>query len=146
MLEALIRPFEERQVTGTRRLVGKAKRQPVETAQLIWGSAGTLPTAVVETEPDGTTTPAKVKARDVQNVETTRTVEEVRVENPDDATQFVTVERIRTIEFDFTDKEAPGFLFTLNKTTGVTTITNTGSKKTGVAKYSLNKTSNPSDG
>jgi len=92
MFEALSRPFAERQVTGTRRLVGKAKRQPVETAKLIWGSVGTLPTAVVETEPDGTTTPGKVKARDVQHVETKRTVEAERVENPDDPAQFVRVE------------------------------------------------------
>lgn len=143
MLESLIRPFEIRPVTGTRRLVGKSKKQAAQTAQLTWGTAGTLPTAVVDTAPDDTTNP-KTKRQDQQNTETKRSVQKYRVENPDDPTQFVEVERVVDVDFDFVNKEAPGFLFTLNKTTGVTTITNTGGETNKAKnKFYLSKADPP---
>jgi hypothetical protein len=60
MFEQLVRPFQSRPVTTTRRIVPVVTEAVPETAVISWGKAGTVPVGV--RQPDGV---------DLENIETT---------------------------------------------------------------------------
>lgn len=93
MIETLVRPFQTPLVLGTQSVDVLSTKLANQTAILIWGVAGTIPPA---TE-DGDYAGFKLPHCDTRLNETKRVVEEVRVQNPDDPTQFVMVERIKSI-------------------------------------------------
>lgn len=54
-MEQIVRPFEQTGAVASREVISVRTKQQRERARLIWGNAGTLPTAVKETtgSPDG---------------------------------------------------------------------------------------------
>ncbi len=94
MLEAL-RPFETPLVAPTTRIVGKPLKHPLEIATMTWGGAGTLPSAIQIPIIGGG---YKIDPTSMNN-ELWRITEPVRIENPDDPTQYVIVNRITAVAF-----------------------------------------------
>lgn len=127
MLEELIRPFETRRIMPTTRIVSSSLKQDTQTATLTWGAAGTLPVAVADL-PVGQGG-VKVYQGDTLNQELSRVTEPVRIENPDDPTQYVMVDRVRSIRFATTPKTALLQVSTVDKSTGKTTTTSSGTSK-----------------
>jgi hypothetical protein len=95
MLEAL-RPFETPLVAPKTRIVGKPLKQPLEIATLTWGGAGTLPTAIQIPVIGGGG--YKIDPTSMNN-ELWRITEPVKIENPDDPSQYVIVDRITKLAF-----------------------------------------------
>ena len=122
MLEQLVRPFVSRQVAPTTRIISSSKKQPVQISTLTWGAAGALPVAVLEIEEGGFGFTIDLKS---MNTEQWRITEPVRIENPDNSSDFVMVDRIKSIGFKkpTSDKSSTS---TVDKTTGATTTTTAG--------------------
>jgi hypothetical protein len=95
MLEAL-RPFETPLVAPKTRIVGKPLKQPLEIATLTWGGAGTLPTAIQIPVVGGG---YKIDPTSMNN-ELWRITEPVRIENPDDSSQYVIIDRVTSLAFN----------------------------------------------
>lgn len=141
MLEALIRPFQDPGSTATQRfVVPSSNKQPPQIAQLIWGAAGTMPTAVASlvTGGIGATIDSSILTGDTQNTEKkgTRVVVQKRIENPDDPSQFVMVEDTRSITFTAKQKTAAAATLIVNPASGIvespttsTTVSGSGAPK-----------------
>jgi len=93
-VERIIRPFESDAVFTARRLppLPSAVPDEPETAVLEW--AGKADANYQEDPPPYTLNVQVEWAEDAS----ARKIEKVRIENPDDPTQFVEVERIRNME------------------------------------------------
>ena len=121
MLESLVRPFQSGNPFATQRFViATSKKQVPQKATLTWGAAGTLPTAIEDTTADGGVS-IKVDSTAL-NTEVYRITDQVRIENPDDSSQFVMVKRISKIGFS-KPKGTSASTSTVDKTTGATTTT-----------------------
>jgi len=100
MLEQIVRPFQQSGAIASRGVVSTRARLQREKARLVWGSAGNMPTA--DKEEDGTDPSGynfKLEACDDTYKEKSRDTEKIRVENPDDNSQYVMVDRIKLISF-----------------------------------------------
>jgi len=95
MLEAL-RAFETPRVAPKTRIVGKPLKHPLQIATLTWGAAGTLPSAVEIPIVGGAGFKIDPTA---MNTELWRITEPVRIENPDDPTQYVIIDRVTSLAF-----------------------------------------------
>jgi hypothetical protein len=100
MFEELVRPFERPSVIST------GKRIPVTIVKVTrgvvearWGDVGTLP----KPQSDG----IAFGLCNEQMTETDRQTETVRIENPDDSSQFIMVKRAKQLKFDKTTNQAP---------------------------------------
>lgn len=98
-LEQIIRPFQSPNTLPTRRLVSNSTKIPEQSAAVAWGSAGTLP-APEKREDNTSGLNFEVVKCDDHYSETNRAYNVVRIENPDDASQYVMVERINKISFN----------------------------------------------
>ena len=99
MLEQIVRPFQLFDPTAGIPIIVQRANVAVQPAVLSWGQAGELPTAFQEDEPDETGINFKLLECDENLAESKRDTEDVRVENPDDPSQFVVVQRIKSITF-----------------------------------------------
>jgi len=115
----VLRSFESPRVAPTTRIVASSTKVVAQTSTLTWGAAGVLPIAVADIKAGSAS--IKVDAASV-NKEAYRTTESVRIENPDNSSDFVMVDRIKTIGFKKTKAETIQSS-TVDKTTGVTTTT-----------------------
>jgi hypothetical protein len=122
MFESLVRPFQSPALAPRTRIIASSKKQPPQIATLSWGAAGTMPVAVAGILQGGVS--IKIDSSALHS-ELYRITDPVRIENPDDSTQFVMVDRIKKI--GFTSKPQSGVqTSTLDQTTGATTTTTTG--------------------
>lgn len=115
-LEQIIRPFQSKGVLSTRRIVSKSEKLETEEVIIEWGTAGDLPSASeIEKDEEGGINFNVVKCDDKFD-EKNRKFTTVRIENPDDPSQYVMVERINQITFN---KESEGKNMTMynNSTT-----------------------------
>lgn len=95
-LEQIVRPFQSPGVINDKKTrVTRVKNVGKEKAIIRWGSAGDAP----ETRQVGLK--VTVKGQDVKKAfkQTGKKTTDVRVENPDDSSQFVVVKRIDEITF-----------------------------------------------
>lgn len=99
-LESVVRPFGKRSLYSDQRIATTPADPKGGTAHLCWGSVGTKPTPV----PQGTSvelndcneTNGELKGRDSESI---------RIENPDDTSQYIMVRRPKTIYFKHTDSK-----------------------------------------
>lgn len=105
MLEQVVRPSQKPQVVPTRRIVSVRELVEVEPAGVKWGKAGNLPNAVevpAEEDPGGISFTVK-KEKEYTLDYGKSTTQKVRVQNPDDPSQYVVEERLKRAVF--TDKK-----------------------------------------
>lgn len=100
MLEQLVRPFQTPISIATIRVVAKDLSTPKSDAIIQWGQAGTLPSPTEETKTPTGGISWKVDECSANLNEHSRKTDNVRVENPDDPSQYVVVQRINSISFD----------------------------------------------
>ena len=90
-LERIVRPFQSTTAFE------QSRKQPaiprVDVAVLVWGSAGGFSSILTFNVAQFTLQPGQT------HVETRRTTENERVENPNDSSQFVIVEKVKQISF-----------------------------------------------
>jgi hypothetical protein len=98
-LESLIRPYQAPSTIGTRRIVTVRTKVPEETAGGTWGVAGNLPVAVEVPPGEDPALLSFTTKKKKDHEEISRVTEKVRVENPDDPSQYVVVERIKSVKF-----------------------------------------------
>lgn len=99
-LEQIIRPFQSRDTLSNRRVVSKSTKIPTQEVIVEWGTAGDMPAAdEIEKDEEGGISFNVVKCDDKFD-EKNRKFKTVRIENPDDPSQYVMVERINQITFD----------------------------------------------
>lgn len=98
-LEGIIRPFQQPDRLTRRRIVATNTKLTVQPVSLTWGEAGTLPEPQV-----GVNFSLK---KEKQHVAIEVNYKPVRVENPDDSSQYVMVNRPTSIRFK--EKAAPTF-------------------------------------
>lgn len=98
-LEGIIRPFQQPDRLTRRRIVATNTKLDVNPVSLTWGEAGNLPV------PQTTVNFTVKKEKD--HIEISRETELVRIENPDDPSQYVMVERPKNITFR--EKGAPTY-------------------------------------
>jgi hypothetical protein len=122
MLEQFIRPFQSLPVAPTARLYSVAKAQPPQTSTLTWGAAGTLPVALLQIVAGGGGFKIDQKS---MNTEEWRITEPVRIENPDNSSDFVMVDPIKQIGFTKPTSDQLT-TSTVDKTTGATTTSTSG--------------------
>lgn len=84
MLEYIVRPFGNRDPFG-RIQIPSTPRTTTDKAVLTWGAKATMP----QVKPSGLT----IECCHEDNDEFDRTTDDVRIENPDDSSQFVMVKR-----------------------------------------------------
>lgn len=99
-LESVVRPFQGRNKFSNKRIATKTSDPKVKssgtncTAALCWGDVGTKPTPI----PDG----LNVETNDCNEAHTEisgRNSDLLRIENPDDSSQYIMVRRPKTIYF-----------------------------------------------
>lgn len=110
-LEQIVRPFEAPLSIVQGRVVTSSRKQPLEVARVIWGTAGTVSPAVEEKVPEPGGFTLTVKDCDDTWTESGRQTTDQRIENPDDPAQYVMVRRIDKIDFKRPDKQDPTFSY-----------------------------------
>lgn len=93
----VIRPFETPLPLNQDRVVPSVVKQAAQVSQLIWGKVGKLP-APIEENPAFMSFKV-INPGDQDLAETTRQSQNVRVQNPNDSTQYVEVARVQNITF-----------------------------------------------
>lgn len=105
-LESVVRPFQTRNNLSTKRIATKTTDPKSKSsgtacsAALCWGDVGTKPTP----QPDG----LSVETNDCNEANSElagRKYNDIRIENPDDSSQFVMVRRPSTIYFKHTERK-----------------------------------------
>ena len=97
-MEQLVRPFQQPAVIATLRIHSVRDKVTVDPAIITWGAVGKLPEAIQQTDEfDGIN--FKIGECDDSNTELSRETSDIRVQNPDDPTQYVMVRRISKIAF-----------------------------------------------
>lgn len=102
-LERIVRPYQRPTGVNFGRIVSRTVAPSTDTAHATWGDVGTLPTPTQEDVPDpgaGFT----VEVCDTDYVEQSRVVQPIRVTNPGDDTQFVVVDRVKSMAFQVSEK------------------------------------------
>lgn len=100
MFEQLVRPYQSPGAIVSRGVVSKHTKKSRSKARVVWGDVGTLPVADredVATDPSGYS--FKLETCDDNYKEAKRQTNSVRVENPNDSSQYVIVDRIELISF-----------------------------------------------
>lgn len=90
-LEGIVRPFQQPDRLLRRRVIAATEKVDVQPATLTWGAVGRLPVPQV-----GVSFALK---KDAEHDEVGRQTQKVRVENPDDPSQYIIVERTKSISF-----------------------------------------------
>lgn len=127
-LETLVRPFAAPNPLGTRRITPVRTAVPTETAGGTWGVAGNLPQAVeVPPGEDPTFFNFEVK-RSKEHNDVSHETEKVRIENPDDPSQYVIAERIKSIKFR---EKKPETIAAYNNSGSVTVVNPNGTGAVG---------------
>lgn len=99
-LEQIIRPFQSRDILSNRRIVSKSTKIPTQEVIVEWGTAGEMPAATeIEKDEEGGINFQVVDCDDKYD-EKDRKFNTIRIENPDDPSQYVMVERINQITFN----------------------------------------------
>lgn len=88
-LEELVRPYQSRDLNRGLRIVTSRERS-TKKAEIKWGATGTLPTP--KTDDGGFQLCAETYD------ESSRKTETLRVENPNDSSQFVKVKRVKKMK------------------------------------------------
>jgi len=106
MIENIVRPFQTPLVMGTKRVVVQVVSAPGADAGISWGTAGTVPAAGQVPKDE---TPAgygfTLELCDDTMDENNRETEDVRVENPDDPSQYIIYKRAKSINFKKTQQK-----------------------------------------
>lgn len=100
MLEQVVRPFQTPGAIVSRQVSSKRIKKQREIARLLWGDTGSLPQP--HKVPDDTSGGYNFKLKDDcadTYSEGKRNTSKIRVENPDDSSQYVMVERIDSMSF-----------------------------------------------
>lgn len=120
-LEQIIRPFQSPTTLPKRRLISTNTKIDDQTAEVEWGNAGDLP-APEKREEDFSGIGFEVVKCDDNYNEKERKFNTVRIENPEDPTQYVMVERMNQIAFN--KKNEPGNQMQMynNSTTSFVTL------------------------
>jgi len=103
-MEQIVRPFQLFDPKATVRVNVIQDQVNVQPAHICWGTVGNLPTAVQQADNFNGINIRTVECDD-QSVENTRQTENVRVENPNDSSQYVIVQRIRQIKLNKAHKK-----------------------------------------
>lgn len=128
-IEQIVRPFQSPTPLNTRRVIPSSTKEAPQTATIIWGKPGTMPVAVESAADQPVPMPGvNVKTKKVtdRNVEKSRETETIRIENPNDPSQYVIVERVKKITFD---KISPPTLQGASSAGGVTAYPSSSSAK-----------------
>jgi hypothetical protein len=102
-LERLVRPYQKPTALAFGRVISRTVAPSADTATILWGDVGTLPTPTQEDVPDDSVG-FTVEVCDTDYTETSRIVQPVKVKNPDDDSQFVIVDRIQSMSFRSQEK------------------------------------------
>lgn len=100
MFEQLVRPYQSPGAVVSRGVVSKHTKKARGRSRIVWGDVGTLPVAEREdipTDPSGYS--FKLETCDDTYKEHKRETDSVRVENPNDSSQYVIVDRVKLISF-----------------------------------------------
>lgn len=99
-IEQIVRPFQNTDVISRRKIVSKSTKIPTQEVIIEWGRAGDAPAATqVEHDEEGGIN-WQTNNCDDKFDEKNRKFTTIRIENPDDPTQYVMVERINQINFN----------------------------------------------
>ena len=100
-LEQIIRPFQTPDVISKRKIVSKSTKLPTDEVVIEWGRSGDAPTPTeIEKDEEEGVINFKVNDCDDKYNEKNRKFSTVRIENPDDPSQYVMVQRIEQIKFN----------------------------------------------
>lgn len=100
MLEQIVRPFQTTNTIVNRRsLVTKPTKVTPQKAVIVWGAEGQAP------ETRGLT--INVKNSDNKYKEQSRKTTDIRIENPDDSSQFIVAQQINNVTFTKPAASAP---------------------------------------
>ncbi len=124
MLETVIRPFESRRVVSTARLVSSSKKQAAQLSTITWGAAGAMPVPFADIVPTGVS--FQIDKGALQHLEVYRITDQIRIENPDNSSDFVDVQRIKKIGFTAKPTTPLFQTSTVDAATGVTIFRNSG--------------------
>lgn len=95
-MEQIVRPFQLLDPTTTISIPIVRDKVDVSPAHICWGAAGTLPTPVQQDDNfDGVN--FRLEECDTHSVEDSRDTEDLVVQNPNNPSVFVVVQRIRKI-------------------------------------------------
>lgn len=99
-LEQIIRPFQSRDPSATRRVISNSTKIPDQEAGVEWGNPGDLPKAdKVEKDEEGGMS-FTVLTCDDNFDERNRKFKTIRIEQPDHPENYIMVDRINRIAFD----------------------------------------------
>jgi hypothetical protein len=99
-LEQIVRPFQSPAVLAKRRVVSTSIKIDVDEVIVEWGRSGDLPAPIKREVIDDEGFAFTVVKCDDNYQEKNRAFNVVRIENPDDPSQYVMVERINQIKFN----------------------------------------------
>lgn len=101
MLEQLVRPFQSPFAVAQRRItVISVETSSLPDARLTWGTVGTLPAGAIEDDDKNLLVDGfKLETCDNTLAETSRRTKQIRVENPDDPSQFVIIQVPTSVSF-----------------------------------------------
>ncbi len=100
-LESVVRPFGSRNLYSDKRIATTHPDPKGGTAHLCWGSVGTKPT------PEAVGTSVELNDCNESNSELKgRESETIRIENPDDTSQYIMVKRPKVISFKHVDHKS----------------------------------------
>lgn len=100
-LEQIVRPFQNTDVLSKRRIISNSTKEDTDEVIIEWGRSGDAPAAseIERDAEDGNFTFEVVHCDDKYD-EKNRKFNTVRIENPDDPSQYVMVQRINQISFN----------------------------------------------
>lgn len=102
-LERIVRPYQRPNALALGRLISRTVAPSTDVATISWGDVGTLPTPTQEDVPDDSVG-FNVEVCDSDYSEASRVVQPVKVTNPGDDSQFVVVDRVKSMSFRVTEK------------------------------------------
>lgn len=102
-LERVVRPYQKPTALAFGRVISRTVAPSADVAMIMWGDVGTLPTPTQEDVPDDGAG-FNVETCDVDYVEQSRETQPIRITNPGDSSQYVVVDRIKSMSFRMNDK------------------------------------------
>lgn len=102
-LESIVRPYQRPVGVAFGRIISRTVAPSTDIATVTWGDVGTLPTPVQEDVPNEGGG-FNVEVCDSDYNETDRTVQPIKITNPGDSSQFVVVDRVKSMSFRVTEK------------------------------------------
>lgn len=103
-LEKIVRPYQRPTALAFGRIISRTVAPSSDVATIAWGDVGTLPTPTQEDVPDDAVG-FNVEVCDTDYEETERTVQPIRITNPDNPSQYVVVDRVKSMSFRLNEKQ-----------------------------------------